>query len=260
MLVLGISASLRNARFGAGSKKLEEEIRGLETRDDLKSFLEAQTKIRVEDFMKAGRGDGHSFDQIYRQLRKAKGDRGLSNSEAALVAGLWGAHKAGAEIRHCGLSTYFPMKGDSRNMDELRSILLEADALLVSGPVYFGDRGSLAQELFEFLHDDPECAAHLRDKLYGGIAVGAKRNGGQETTLIYQIIDATNINMLAIGNDSETTSQYGGTVLAGDVGTAYSDDYGIKTSIGTGRRLAIVGKTLKSGAHLKLQDKVDIRR
>ena len=47
----------------------------------------------------------------------------------------------------------------------------------------------------------------------------AKRNGGQETTLVYQLIDMINLNMLGVGNDSASTSQYGGTVVAGDVGT-----------------------------------------
>ena len=78
----------------------------------------------------------------------------------------------------------------------------------------------------------------LHGKLYGGIAVGAKRNGGQETTLIYAMLDMINVGMLAVGNDSDTTSQYGGTVHAGDIGTAPKDKYGIDTSIGTGRRIA----------------------
>src|SRR5262249_20719824 len=157
----------------------------------------------------------------------------LSNSEAALVAGLWGAFRTGAKIAHCGLGAYFPMTGEADSLDELRQKVLSADSLLVSGPVYFGDRGSVGQEFMEFLYSDPACARYIRNRLYGGIAVGAKRNGGQETTLIYQTIDATNMNMLAVGNDTETTSQYGGTAVAGDVGTLQTDGYGIKTSIGT---------------------------
>ena len=93
-------------------------------------------------------------------------------------------------------------------LDDLRQQILSADAIYFQDPVYFGDRGSLIQELFEFLHKDSDCLRHVRDRLYAGISVGAKRNGGQETNLIYQIIDATNMNML-VGNDSATTSQYG---------------------------------------------------
>src|SRR5262249_37055405 len=78
------------------------------------------------------------------------------------------------------------------------------------------------------------------------------------TTLIYQLIDATNMNMLAVGNDTETTSQYGGTAVAGDVGTMYSDGYGLKTSIGTGRRVARIARMLDVGGRHRTRDRVRI--
>lgn len=256
--VLGVSGSLRNARYGKGSETLVEEINALADEKQLSTFLAEQTKIRLDDFIAAGRDRGLPFDEIYRHLRRVRTDRGLSNSEAALVAGLWGARQAGAEIAHCGLGPYFPMNGDPENLDGLREAVLSADAILISGPVYFGDRGSVVQEFMQFLHADTACANHIRDRVYAGIAVGAKRNGGQETTLIYQIIDATNMNMLAVGNDTETTSQYGGTAVAGDVGTMQSDGYGIKTSIGTGRRVASVARMLEDGTTRRLKGKTRI--
>lgn len=259
MKVLGFSCSLRNARFGAGSEALIEEIKQINTQNELLIYLKNHTKIRSDDFIAAGRDRDLPFDKIYEGLKKLRGDRGLSNSEASLVAGLWGAHQEGAEITHLGIGPFFPMNGKRKNLDKLRERILKADAILVSGPVYFGDRSSLAQELFEFLYSDPECAAHVRGKLYAGIAVGAKRNGGQETTLVYQILDATNLNMLAVGNDSKTTSQYGGTAVAGDVGTLYKDEYGIDTSVGTGRRLAKVGLLLEAAKNNSLKKKVKIQ-
>lgn len=242
--ILGVSASLRNARYGRGSTELCADIRGLQTPEDVRRYLAEQVRIRVADFMEAGRLAGSPFDEIYRNLQKTRADRGLSNSEAALTAGLWGAQQAGAEIEHLGLSAHFPATGERRALDVLRERVLSADAILLAGPVYFGDRGSLAQEFLEFLREDAACAAHVRGRLYAGISVGAKRNGGQETTLIYQLVDTTNLNMLAVGNDDETTSQYGGTAVAGDVGTMDTDAYGIATSIGTGRRLGRVGALL----------------
>lgn len=50
----------------------------------------------------------------------------------------------------------------------------------------------------------------------------------------------------------------GGTVLAGDVGTAWSDEYGLKTAVGTGERVARVTKSLESSSSYKLTDKVRI--
>jgi multimeric flavodoxin WrbA len=256
--VLGVSCSLRNARYGLGSEKLVAEINALSDEQSLGAYVEAQTKVRLNDFIHAGRGEGLQFDEIYRRLRKSRNDRGLSNSEAALVAGLWGACQDGAEIEHVGLGQYFPMTGEGVSLSQLRERVCAADAILVSGPVYFGDRGSIAQDFFEFLHDDEECSHHIKNRTYGGIAVGAKRNGGQETTLIYQLIDATNMNMLAVGNDTETTSQYGGTAVAGDVGTMHGDGYGIKTSIGTGRRVARVARMVEAGRRHRTRDKVKI--
>lgn len=256
--VLGISASLRNARFGYGSELLCKEIHSLKTKEELVDFLKKQTKIRIDEFIKSGRDQNKSFDIIYNNLKKLKGDRGLSNSEAALTAGLWGALQQGAEIDHCGLSSYFPASGRNRKIEQLRIKILISDAILLSGPVYFGDRGSLAQSFIEFLTKDEECRKHLVNKVYGGITVGAKRNGGQETTLIYQLIDTTNMNMLAVGNDSETTSQYGGTAKAGDVGTLADDNEGIDTSIGTGRRIAHISRIMEKTRNLSLKGKVRV--
>ena len=221
-------------------------------------YLESQTRIRLEDFIQAGRDRDLPFDEIHRNLRKARGDRGLSNSEAALAAGLWGAVQSGAEIRHCGLSRYFPMSGEANELDHLRELVLQADALLISGPVYFGDRGSPVQEFIEFLRADPRCSAHLKGKLYAGIAVGAKRNGGQETTLIYQMVDMANLGMLVVGNSGDNTAQYGGTTCAGDVGTLYRDDYGIETAVATGKRLGACLRQQERGRDFSIKGKTRV--
>ena len=80
--------------------------------------------------------------------------------------------------------------------------------------------------------------------------MGAKRNGGQETTLIYQMLDMAELGFLAVGNDHETTAQYGGTGHAGDVGTMHKDSYGLETSLGVGRRMARVLQTTKGNHQL----------
>ncbi|MCW5589272.1 MAG: flavodoxin family protein [Legionellales bacterium] len=239
-LILGISGSLRNSRFGAGSEKLCSELKEIATKDELISYIDAQAKIRLDDFFNAGRAQGEAFDKIYDNLRRSRNDRGLSNSEIGLAAALWAAYHHGMDITHLGLSRYFPDVGEPRHLDELREFILTADALILSGPVYFGDRGSLIGSFIRFLQTDETCKNHLKNKIYAGIAVGAKRNGGQETTLIYQLYDMTQLGMLAVGNDSDTTAQYGGTIQAGDVGFASRDMYGIDTALGVGRRVADV--------------------
>jgi multimeric flavodoxin WrbA len=184
---------------------------------------------------------------------KKKGDSGLSNSEVLLAAGLWAAHKEGAEIDRLSLAEHFTASGQQRHPEVLREKLLEADGLLISGPIYFGDRGSLAESLIEFIATDKELKEAMRGRVYAGLSVGSKRNGGQETTLIYQMFDMVNLGLLAVGNDSDSTAQYGGTGMAGDVGTVHKDSYGIDTSLGTGRRIARVLRLMRSES--TLQDK-----
>ena len=188
-------------------------------------------------------------------MKKSGGQRGLSNSEIALVAALWGAREKGADIDHIPLADHFPASGETVDLDTLKSALRRADAILLATPVYFGDRGSLAQRFIEMLRSDQDLHRDLQGKLYAGVAVGAKRNGGQETTLIYAMFDMVNAGFLAVGNDSDTTSQYGGTVHAGDIGTAPKDKYGIDTSIGTGRRIANVAAEMIAAKDATLDDR-----
>jgi multimeric flavodoxin WrbA len=246
--ILGLSASLRNARRGGGNRQLVGDLLGLKTKDELFAYLKQQASIHLTQFVEAGRSQKLPFDELYKNLKKLKGYRGLSNSEIVLAAALWSASQLGAAIDHQSLSEYFPEHGRGQNLDRLKDLVLGADGLLLSGPVYFGDRGSLAQSFTDWVRQDPELVAGLRGKVYGGLAVGAKRNGGQETTLIYQLMDMINIGLLGVGNDSETTSQYGGTGWAGDIGTMPKDEYGLDTSMGTGRRVTRVAAMLQMAA------------
>jgi multimeric flavodoxin WrbA len=258
--ILGLSGSLRNARFRRGSRSLACEIAGIETEKDLVAYLVTQTKIRADDFLEAGLSSGAPFDEVYRALHRKRFERGLSNSEAATTTALWAAHRVGAQISHIGLAEHFPPNGPVRESGRLAAALREADGIIVSSPVYFGDRGSLVQSLFEFIASDPDLKRDMAGKIYGGLAVGAKRNGGQETTLIYQMLDMLNMGLLAVGNGHETTAQYGGTAKAGDVGTFASDQYGLQTCIGTGRRVARTAlmKSRKENGGATLADKLSI--
>jgi multimeric flavodoxin WrbA len=252
--IVGLSASLRNARRGGGNKSLIAELSALPTKEALFAYLKDQASIHLANFVEAGRQQKLPFDALYKNLKKLKGDRGLSNSEIALAAALWSAQQLGCSVEHVALSEHFPEHGRWENLDVLRAALMSADALLISTPVYFGDRGSLAQAFLDLIRSDAELRTTLTGKVYGGIAVGAKRNGGQETTLIYQLLDMVSCGMLGVGNDSETTSQYGGTGWAGDVGTMPADTYGLDTSMGTGRRVARVAAMLRMAEGHRLTD------
>ena len=257
-LILGVSASLRNARRGLGNKSLIEDIKQASLEEDLMSFLHQEAEVHLRNFQDSGRTDSLPFDKMYSNLKKLKGNKGLSNSEVALASALWSAHSLGCNIDHISLSEYYSESG-VQNEEEILEKLQDADGIIISTPVYFGDRSSLGQTLIETIRKKPEWKAAVKGKLYAGLAVGAKRNGGQETTLIYQILDMLNVDMLCVGNDSETTSQYGGTGLAGDVGTMPSDDYGLATTMGTGRRISRVAQALQLSKDYKLKGKLKLQ-
>lgn len=254
-LILGLSASLRYARSNKGIRYLLEELSELKSRNDLDAFIDEQANIHLEQFNQAGREEQVPFDALYRKLRSMGGLRGLSNSEVCLLAALWGAQDNGADVEMAALADCFPANGGTFDLDQLKALLLKADGIILASPVYFGDRSSISHRFIEMIRADDELRKKLAGKIYAGVTVGAKRNGGQETALIYQMIDMINLGFLAVGNDSDTTSQYGGTAHAGDIGTIPKDSYGIDTCVGTGRRIAHVAAIMRAGDETQLKDK-----
>jgi len=168
-------------------------------------------------------------------------NKNLSNSDIILSAGLWQANQLGSDIKLCCDSDF--------SVNELKS----CDGIVLSTPVYFGDRSAISDEFIRKISQNNNFG-----KIYAGLASGAKRNGGQETTLIYQIFDMINAGFLSVGNDSETTAQYGGTCHAGNMGTAWKDDYGIWTAKGVGRRIAKVCYLKKLSEEYSIRGKIKI--
>jgi len=252
-VILGVSGSLRNARRGLGGYDLIQDLNSISSKEELNKYLYQEAQTHLKNFEKAGRTESLPFDEMYRNLKKEKGNKGLSNSEVALAAALWSAKEIGVEIDYVSLSEFYTESG-VKDLSKLKQKIKDADGIIVSTPVYFGDRGSLVQTLINEIRRDADLLASVKNKIFAGVAVGAKRNGGQETALIYQLMDMMNVGMLGVGNDSETTSQYGGTGLAGDIGTMPQDQYGLDTAMGTGRRVARTVKMISLGEGKKLKN------
>jgi multimeric flavodoxin WrbA len=157
------------------------------------------------------------LDTIYNVAYEGR----ISNSEALLLASMWGSHKEGIPVE-----LVYP--GDK---------IPDFDGVVLSSPVYFGDRSS---NLHDFIKK-----ANLKNKAVGSVSCGAKRNGGQETTNIYALYDCLDKGALITGN-GPPTAQYGGTGWAGNKTAIANDDFGIKTSYGTGRQVAKLTKLINS--------------
>lgn len=68
-------------------------------------------------------------------------------------------------------------------MEEIRPKLAEADAIIVSSPVYFGSISSQLKALFDRTLTLRRDNFKLKDKIGAAIAIGRSRNGGQEFTI-----------------------------------------------------------------------------
>lgn len=253
--ILGLSASLRSARRGAGNQSLIAELQALSSKEALVAYLKQQAASHLQQFLEAGRSQNLPFDLVSENLSALVGDRGLSNSEIALSAALWGAQSLGCVIQHLNLSEFFTADDSGIDLARLKSAVLDCDGLLLATPVIFGDHSSLAHRFVQLIRNDLEWRDQLRGKVYGGIAVGARRSGGQETALVYQMLDMAACGWLGVGNDSETGAHYGGTGWAGDIGTMANDHNGLDTAIGAGRRVGRIAAMLGIAEGWRLVDR-----
>ena len=89
----------------------------------------------------------------------------------------------------------------------------------------------------------------ISGKVGGVVSVGAKRNGGQETCNIFTMYDLLRMRCAVVGNGPKT-SQYGGTVWAGDKGTIREDNYGIESCIATGMNVSRTAELVNPGGEV----------
>ncbi|MGD8561702.1 MAG: flavodoxin family protein [Desulfarculaceae bacterium] len=191
----------------------------------------------------------------------------FANSDLGLMVALWGARQSGAKVEIAALKETARLtvpgvnesktNSQEKRIEDSEKLLLskirDVDGVILSTPVYFGDRSSVANKLLQLTSHEKILA----DKVFGVVAVGAKRNGGQETTLIYCLMDALAQGALAVGNGPKTC-QYGGTIVAGDAGKALEDSWGIERAGELGRQvakmssIAAVGKASEAPTNLNL--------
>lgn len=172
-------------------------------------------------------------------IEKQGRDKALSNSDICLLAAIYGAKMSGCNIDIINLRRIIG-KGGIKDPKTLEALASKAKGIIIASPVYFGDRSLLVDSFISFLRKRDL----LRDKVIGCVSVGAKRNGGQETTNIYILKDVNDSGAYVVGN-GPPTSQYGGTGWAGDLGTIREDNFGTTTSTGTGRKVAQIVNLLK---------------
>ncbi len=210
----------------------------------------------------------NDIDELTESIRKS--EKTFSNSDIASAIALLGARLNGAKVDLVSLLDLFKHRNENlygglsqiETMDDLEEIdtlsldeanvkdvlkrIEESNGIIISSPVYFGDRSSVANKILQ-LTDKTKV---LHDKAVGVVSIGAKRNGGQETTIIYSLFESLMQGAVAVGNGPKT-AQYGGTVVAGDPMTALDDKFGADTSFGTGRQVAQAAKVIMNGTNVE---------
>jgi len=93
-------------------------------------------------------------------------------------------------------------------METIRPKLIEANAIIISSPVYFGSLSSQTKSLFDRTLPLRRNNFQLKNKVGAAIAIGKSRNGGQEFT-IQTIHSWMHIHgMIVVGNNNH----FGGTI------------------------------------------------
>lgn len=165
------------------------------------------------------------------------------NSEKALKFAKIGIKEKGLKTETLLLNKYFLPDGSHKDLTEAIDQVRRADGIVWSTPVYFGAWTSLAQEFFEELQ---EKKVRLFPKVVGMISVGAKRNGGQETTITFASWDLMGLGACFV-NDGYPISQFGGTCVAGPIGGLEHDEQGKRMCYNLGKRIAETVSILKAG-------------
>lgn len=185
----------------------------------------------------------------------AKGKVGSKNSGKPLVLLIGCSNRSarGKVICNTDLSLWVVKEGIGKlanvkmfsliNCYPLLSDIKKASGIIFATPVYFGWYSSLLQEFLEWLR---KKKIELYPKVVGFIVVGAKRNGGQESTIINASWDVMGLGACVV-NDGAPISQFGGVVVAGDKGDIFKDKEGLETCRNLGRRVSETSLILKNG-------------
>ena len=143
------------------------------------------------------------------------------------------------------------------DMTRLYPLLLEADAIILGSPVYWGSPSALCKAFMERVAGFGLTEKKLRWKVGGAIAAGGSRNGGQETTQIAIHAWFHSNDMIPVGITARVT-QWGPTSSGGlGLDDVESDVFELKMSGRTimakeiawmyGRKIATVTRVIQAG-------------
>jgi len=179
------------------------------------------------------------------------------NSYLALKEAERGVLTRGGEVEWLHLNEYFMADGTTKGeMPKAVFRVKQADGIIWGTPVYFGAWNSLSQEFYQMLKGEYDYKRFsLYKKVVGFVAVGAKRNGGQETTITFASWDLMGLGACVV-NDGYPVSQFGGTCVGGSIGDVRNDKEGLEMCFNLGKRVAETAMIIQNGDLRKTEAKI----
>jgi len=144
-----------------------------------------------------------------------------------------------AEIEPCVACDICKSTGECAIYDDMTKIIekvKDANGIIIGSPVYFGNVTSQVK-MFMDRTRPLRIDFKLRNIIGGAIAVGAFRNGGQETT-ISAIHKFLLIHDAIVVGDGAPLAHYGGTGVGGVKSETQNDEIGLETAKNLGKRVA----------------------
>lgn len=191
------------------------------------------------------------------------------NTEQLLQAALEAAVEVGAEIELIKLSDLIiqPCNGcntcikegkcplnSKDDMDELIQKMLNADALILAAPSYFGSVPGITKNMMDRSRPLKMRGHELSNKIFSSIAVSALRQGGAEQVAESIARFGLIHGMILVGGceDPLTSSHFAIASLQGDNGwrRVDTDTIALAAARGVGRRVAKIANSLKKNTEL----------
>ncbi|MBM4241627.1 MAG: flavodoxin family protein [Euryarchaeota archaeon] len=191
--------------------------------------------VKIIGIVGSPRKNGNTAFLVERALKAAK----ESGADTEII------NLGEMDIESCIACDICKETGDCAIYDDMHEIIAriaDVHGLIIGSPVYFG---SVSSQIKMFMDRSRPLRMDfkLKDKVGGAIAVGASRNGGQETTcsVIHEFLL---IHDAIVVGDGTPTAHYGGTGFAAAAGEIKEDVFGIETSKNLGKRVTDLAKKI----------------
>lgn len=201
------------------------------------------TKVKIIGICGSPHKKGSTIEYLRTAMNAAE-EMGNVETEIIELAGKEIKPCLGCKSDRCGGTCII-----SDYMQELYPKLRECDGLILASPSYFGTFSGQIKLFIDRLRVMRHSNFELGNVVIGTLAVAGRRHGGQEITNLDLVQSMMRHNTIIV-NDGTAVCQLGATgwshTFDDPTKKADTDDYGMETAVGVGKRVAEIAKVIKS--------------